>query len=142
MFLSCKKQNKGFTLIEIIVVIIIVGTLAAIALPRFTGMFERTRVSEGIQFLTVLLGAQKAYEVENGAYATVAGDLDIEITRSANFVLPPTVANPGNPVTNPIATILRTGAYTLCINEEGTISCKNGGGGFTCAQAGITNVCP
>lgn len=141
-----KFNNRGgFTLTEIIVTVIIVGILASVALPRFTGVFERVRAAEGVQILTALLGAQKVFEAENGSYASGAAGLaalDVEIDRAKNFNLPPTVSNPADPVANPIATITRTGAYILGINEEGRICCKNSGAAFTCAQAGITVACP
>ena len=135
MSLSSKEQNKGFTLTEIIVVVIIVGVLATLVIPRFTGVVERVRAAEGVRMLIALLGAQKAYELENGAYATDPDDLDIEITRASYFVVPPTVLNTGAPLA-PIARIRRTGNYWLEINEEGTISCVDAGAPFTCTQAG------
>jgi len=120
-----------------IAVVIIVGILATLAIPRFTGTFERVRAAEGVQILNSLLGAQKSYEFENGAYATDPTLLDVEITRANNFNVPPTVLNPGNPVANPIARIRRTNAYWLEINEEGTLSCVNAApNAFTCGQAG------
>ena len=136
MFSRNKNRTEGFTLTEIMVVVIIVGVLASVTLPRFTGVMERFRAAEGVQILTALLLAQKAYEAEYGVYSAVLADLDVSIDRAENFNLPPSVANPADPEANPIATITRTGSYTLGINEEGTISCTNGGMGFTCAQAG------
>ena len=131
------RHNTGFTLTEIIVVIIIMGVLASAALPKFTGTVERVRAAEGVQLLTALLGAQKAYEFENGSYSAVLADLDIEVPRANNFVLPPTVANPVDPVANPIASIRRSNAYWLRINENGQITCVNAApNNFTCAQAG------
>ena len=42
------KKDTGFTLIEIITVVIIVGVLAAIAAPNFLGMLNQTRVKDGL----------------------------------------------------------------------------------------------
>ena len=139
MLLKKPINNTGFTLTEIITVIIIVGIIASLALPRFTGTFERMRASEGVQMLTALLGAQKTYRFENGgAYATDPTVLDVTIDRSSNFILPPSVANPPDPVANWIARIRRSGGngYWLQINENGTITCANAGGNPSCAQAG------
>ena len=137
MFLFRKKQNNGFTLAEVIIVVIIMGILATLAIPKFTSTVERVRAAEGIQLLTALLGAQKAFQLENGGnYSTNPALLDIDIPIASNFVVPPTVANPGDPVANPIARIRRTAAYWLEINENGLINCVDAGVTFTCAQAG------
>ena len=132
------KNKAGFTLSEIITVIIIVGIMASLALPRFTGTFERMRAAEGVQILTALLSAQKTYRFERGAYATDPTVLDVTIDRSSNFIIPPSVANPADPVANWIARIRRSGGngYWLQINENGTITCANAGGSPSCAQAG------
>ena len=137
MFLSYKEHNKGFTLAEIVIVVIIVGVLATLAIPRFRIAVERVKTAEGVQLLTALLGAQKAYALENnGNYSVDPTLLDIEILIASNFVVPPTVLNPSPAGTNPIATIQRTGNYTLRIDQFGTITCANGGAPFTCVQVG------
>jgi prepilin-type N-terminal cleavage/methylation domain-containing protein len=124
--------QRGFTLTEIVIVVIIVGILAASIIPRFTGTMERVRASEGVQMLIALLGAQRAFFLENGVYTAVPGDLDVDITTAANFVVPPTVAT-----VNPIASIRRTNAYWLQIDIDGTITCADAApNAFTCAQAG------
>lgn len=121
---------------EVTIVIIIIGIMATFVLPRYTGTIERVRTAEGVQILTSLLGAQAAFEMENGSYTNNLNDLDVEITSADNFDLPPTVANPLDPVTNPIASITRTNGYTLGINENGTISCSDNVAPVTCATAG------
>lgn len=131
------SRDTGFTLAEIITVIIILGVLTTLALPRLTGTIERTRATEGVQILTALLSAQKTYEFETGSYTADPDDLDVEITTASYFNIPPTVADPADPVANPIAEIRRTNAYRLGINEEGLITCTNvAPNDFTCAQAG------
>lgn len=137
MFLKRVKYNTGFTLTEITIVVIIVGVLASLALPRFTGVFERMKASEGVQLLSALLRAQKAFETENGNYTNNLALLDVEIDTAEYFnAATEAVWDPVDPVANPIATITRIGAYTLGINEEGDITCTEGGA-ITCARAGF-----
>ena len=45
------KKNKGFTLIEMITVVIIVGVIASIAAPNFIGLFNRTKVNTSLDEL-------------------------------------------------------------------------------------------
>lgn len=135
--IKTKKRRSGFTLTEIVVTVVIVSVMVSFALPRFTGTFERVRAAEGVQILTALLAAQKAYDAEDGSYTVNLADLDVTIDRAQYFnVGTIAVFDPGDPVANPIAAITRTGAYTLDINENGDIACS-GGGAFTCAQAGF-----
>lgn len=43
-----KKSNKGFTLVEMIVTVIIVGVIASIAAPNFLGLLNQSRVKDGL----------------------------------------------------------------------------------------------
>ena len=64
-------RGKGFTLIEIMLVVIIIGVLSAMIVPRLSGRSEQARVSVAradidVSFATAL----KLYEMDNGAYPT------------------------------------------------------------------------
>ena len=126
-----KKNLSGFTLIEIIITIIIIGAIAGAALPRFTGTVERVKVAEGKQILLSLLNAQKVYYLENSQYATDIDDLDIEILTSPNFDIT-TIGVNNDP--DKVATINRIGeTYTLFIKSDGSFDCDGSG----CTQIGM-----
>lgn len=134
-----KKFPDGFTLMELMVAVIIIGVLAGVSLPVYTTHVERVRASEGVQLLAVLLSAQERYRLENGTYATAIADLDVDIPNAANFTVPPGLFNS----TAKVATLARSdGSYTLCIDSTGVISCD--GSADICAQyaAGGVGVCP
>ena len=67
------RSNKGFTLIELMIVVAIIGILAAIAIPNFIAMQLRSKRSELPTNVDAIRTAEKAYESEWDAYtATVA----------------------------------------------------------------------
>ena len=65
-------MRKGFTLIELIVVIIIVGILASVGMTQYTKVVEKGRGAEARLILGSLRTAEVAENQENGAYQTVA----------------------------------------------------------------------
>jgi prepilin-type N-terminal cleavage/methylation domain-containing protein len=62
----------GYTLIELMVTIVIVGILSAIAIPVFTSYLNKSRAQEAIQFLGVIKLRQEAYRAEFGQYCDVS----------------------------------------------------------------------
>ena len=128
--------------LEVIITIIIISILVTFAIPRYTNTSEKSRVGDGVQILTVLLGAQKSYQFENNVYS--AGDctaLDVSIppaTATSNFADPICASN----AAKAIVTIQRTGGlYTLGIKTDGSICC-NDGTQTLCAKIGYPTTCP
>mgnify|MGYP003804483995 CR=1 FL=1 len=72
------KRDRGFTLIELVVVIIIVGILAAMGFTQYTKMVEKGRTAEGKSVLGSLRTAQRARYLEVGSYTASIPDLPVE----------------------------------------------------------------
>ena len=66
-------MKKGFTLIELIIVIIIVGILAAVGMTQYTKVVEKGRAVEARLILGSLRTAEIAEFMETGSYKAVAG---------------------------------------------------------------------
>ena len=69
------KRRAGFTLLELLIVVIIVGILAAIAVPQYTKATKKARSSEGAATVDSFLTAEWAYYQENSSFTTVEAEL-------------------------------------------------------------------
>jgi len=70
------KSRKGFTLIELMVVVLIVGILAAVAIPILRGRIDAAKWSEGKAMMGSIATALRAYCAEKGVgYATAPASL-------------------------------------------------------------------
>ena len=63
------KREKGLTLIELMIVVIIVGILAAVAIPVYTSYVQRARRADAKTALLQVRGAQETWRAEKGCYA-------------------------------------------------------------------------
>ena len=79
-----KEQNKnmkqGFTLLELLVVVLIIGILAAIALPQYKRVKEKTIMAEGIQITKQVADANQRYYLIHGEYSEDINNLDINFS--------------------------------------------------------------
>lgn len=64
-------MNKGFTLIELMVVIAVVAFLAMVSVPTFTKFLAKAKRTEAYMNLSALYAAQKAFWAENGSYSPI-----------------------------------------------------------------------
>lgn len=140
-----KRENQGFTFIEITVVIIILGLLAAVALPQYQIYMERAKTQEAAQILLSLLDAQFEYRRENSAYATDITDLQIEMDTAPQHFQPIDLTGAGGTVactagtgTNIIWAAKMTETndrYELFVLDNGRVVCSGGTSGDQCDAA-------
>ena len=77
--------QKGFTLIELMIVVAIIGILAAIAIPNFIKFQARSKQSEAKANLKAIFTAQKAFFQEKDRFSTLTGDVGFEPERNNRY---------------------------------------------------------
>lgn len=78
------RRHAGFTLIEIMVVVVIMGVLAALVVPRLMGRTDDARILAAKQDIATLMQALKLYRLDNQRYPTTEQGLQALITRPTN----------------------------------------------------------
>jgi len=118
---------KGFTLVEIILAVIVLGFMVVFALPRMISSSEAVKVSEAVTVLSALYHSQKNYYLDHSAYTDDCTLLEYSVPLQ-NFNAP--VCDTADPIVSVERT---TGDYTITVTASGVFDCVVAGT-FDCAQ--------
>ena len=86
------KNEKAFALIELLVVVLIIGILAAVALPQYKLAVTKARIGTILPLMKAIAQAEETYYMANGTYVPISTNnnpTDIEFTNCVQ-------TNPGN----------------------------------------------
>ena len=127
-----KSMQKGFTLIELMIVVAIIGILAAVAIPAYQDYTKRAHVSEGLGLAAAAKVAVTESYSSTGSFPTSNATAGIATSITGNAVQSVVVSN-GGVITVTYTNRVATGA-ALTLTPAATDA--NGSVTWTCAASG------
>jgi general secretion pathway protein G len=88
MMRNSRQSNRGFTLIEILVVVVIIGILGAVIVPNLLGRPDQARVTAAQSDLRNLANALEIYRLDNFNYPSTEQGLEALVSKPSGFPEP------------------------------------------------------
>lgn len=82
------KKQAGFTLIEVMVVVVILGILAAVIVPKIMSRPEQARIVKAKEDIASIQSALDLYKLDNGVYPTTDQGLQALVTKPTSDPIP------------------------------------------------------
>lgn len=125
------NREKGFTLIELMIVVAIIGILATVAIPNFIDYLAKSQVSEGVTLISGMKAPINDYYANNGTVPSVA---QLGSTKEGKYVSNITILTSS---TNIIvrATFSATGASPRIQGKTISIATQDRGISWSCGRA-------
>lgn len=142
-------NTKGFTLLEILIVLVIIAVLAGFAIPAYQTAVEKSRAQEAYSTIGAVREAMQRHYAINGSYQTPAATFTLAQPGTLDYI-PPTVAGVqasgaetlftytlnvtgANAYTVTATRVAKTGApmppqgaSTIAVNQAGSVTAKTG----------------
>jgi len=88
-----QKRKAGFTLLELLMVVIIIAILASLALPQYLRTVAKARRSEALNVLATIRSAEMRYQAQSGQFSSDFTNLDLDYKdNAAASITGPTMA--------------------------------------------------
>jgi prepilin-type N-terminal cleavage/methylation domain-containing protein len=133
---SLKRKQSGFTIVELLIVIVVIGILAAIIITTFTGVQKKARDADRKSDINAIYSQVEVYFAQNSKYPTLA-NLNDTTWRDANVkgLSADTIHAPN--ASNALISDTTSTATDVYIYAPGPANCDNGANG-DCVSFTIT----
>ena len=122
--ISIRKKNSGFTIIELLIVIIVIGILATLVIVTYNGIQQKARDTKRKTDINAIQGQVEAYFAQNGKYPTLANVND-STWRSTNMKgLDPAALKDPNGSAQALVATTTANSYVYAVTPA---SCDNSG---------------
>ncbi len=117
------SKQLGFTLIEVMTAVIIIGLLAAIAIPNYSEYITRSKRSEGLALLSEGAARQERFFAQNSSYVNVAANISQLALRNTSGNV---VRSDNSYYDMSVSSVANDGGYTLTATQKfGDVACGN-----------------
>jgi len=128
---SIRRNNRGFTIVELLIVIVVIGILAALVIVTYTGIQQRARDTERKTDINAIHGQVEAYYAQNGSYPGLGTQgsndgINDSTWRSNNMkgLDPAALSPPGQGASTSLAAVASAIAYGYAVFQtDGTTAC-------------------
>ncbi|RZL65301.1 MAG: type IV pilin protein [Variovorax sp.] len=128
---TVRNAEKGFTLIELMIVVAVIGILSAIAYPAYQEYVMRARRADAQSLLNEAAARQERWRAQNGTYMTGTTATDI-----AKLKLPHGDKSEHGHYSLGVAVVANDGGYTLTATRAGAQAADSKCGNFTLDATG------
>jgi len=139
------RIQQGFTLIELMIVVAIIGILAAVAIPSYQDYTARAQVSEGMSLATAFKTTLAEYYANSGIFTSITDISEFSGTTSGKYVDTIVLQNQGTQSISIVATFKTSGTASAIKGSTLVVETTNGGANWACganATMAVANPVP